>query len=178
MTQRIKIFHCNNMENELKKLSQQDKLRQFCMDVGFLSVVEIGHYFRTPPPCAGPPLPLTQKFALFSLSRPIVAFLLLGESECGGMSRHGPPKLCVWAPCGHSVMSRRKKTNEKTHEKTQKRITDPLPSPRTQVSRKCQGGEEGGRTDNGGSRICPFGFGNSVQWRTGKRQLGSPQRDA
>ena len=27
----------------IEKLLQQDKLRKFCMDAGFLSVVEIGH---------------------------------------------------------------------------------------------------------------------------------------
>ena len=31
----------------IEKLSQQDKLSKFCMDAGFLSVVEIGHYFMT-----------------------------------------------------------------------------------------------------------------------------------
>ena len=31
----------------IEKLSQQDKLSKFCMDVGFLNVVEIGQYFRT-----------------------------------------------------------------------------------------------------------------------------------
>ena len=36
-----KIFYCNNMENE------QDKLSKFCMDAGFLSVVENGQYFMT-----------------------------------------------------------------------------------------------------------------------------------
>ena len=30
-----------------EKLSQQDKLRKFCMDAGFLNVVEIGQYFMT-----------------------------------------------------------------------------------------------------------------------------------
>ena len=38
-----KIFHCSNMKNELK--SCQDS--KFCMDAGFLNVVEIGQYFRT-----------------------------------------------------------------------------------------------------------------------------------
>ena len=33
------------MKNELQKLSQQDILRKFYMDAGFLSVVEIGQYF-------------------------------------------------------------------------------------------------------------------------------------
>ena len=31
----------------IEKLSQQDKLRTFCMDAGFLNVVEIGQYFMT-----------------------------------------------------------------------------------------------------------------------------------
>ena len=31
----------------IEKLSQQDKLSNFCMDAGFLNVVEIGQYFRT-----------------------------------------------------------------------------------------------------------------------------------
>ena len=31
----------------IEKLSQQDKLSNFCMDAGFLNVVEFGQYFRT-----------------------------------------------------------------------------------------------------------------------------------
>ena len=31
----------------IEKLSQQDKVCKFCMDAGFLSVVEIGQYFMT-----------------------------------------------------------------------------------------------------------------------------------
>ena len=31
----------------IEKLSQQDKLSKFCMDAGFLNVVEIGQYFVT-----------------------------------------------------------------------------------------------------------------------------------
>ena len=31
----------------IEKLSQQDKLSQFCMDAGFLNVAEIGQYFMT-----------------------------------------------------------------------------------------------------------------------------------
>ena len=31
----------------IEKLSQQDKLSKFCMDAGFLDVVEIGQYFMT-----------------------------------------------------------------------------------------------------------------------------------
>ena len=34
-------------EERIEKLSQQDKLSKFCMDAGFLNVVEIGQYFRT-----------------------------------------------------------------------------------------------------------------------------------
>ena len=34
-------------EERIEKLSQQDKLSKFCMDAGFLSVVEIGQYFVT-----------------------------------------------------------------------------------------------------------------------------------
>ena len=30
-----------------ERLSQQDKVSKFCMDAGFLSVVEIGQYFMT-----------------------------------------------------------------------------------------------------------------------------------
>ena len=31
----------------IEKLSYQDKLSKFCMDAGFLNVVEIGQYLRT-----------------------------------------------------------------------------------------------------------------------------------
>ena len=34
-------------EERIERPSQQDKLSKFCMDVGFLSVVEIGQYFMT-----------------------------------------------------------------------------------------------------------------------------------
>ena len=34
-------------EERIEKLSQQDKLSKFCMDAGFLSVVENGQYFMT-----------------------------------------------------------------------------------------------------------------------------------
>ena len=34
-------------EERIEKLSQQDRLSKFCMDAGFLNVVEIGQYFRT-----------------------------------------------------------------------------------------------------------------------------------
>ena len=32
-------------EERIEKLSRQDKLSKFCMDAGFLNVVEIGQYF-------------------------------------------------------------------------------------------------------------------------------------
>ena len=35
------------MKNEFERLSQPDKVSKFCMDAGFLSVVEIGQYFMT-----------------------------------------------------------------------------------------------------------------------------------
>ena len=31
----------------IEKLSQQDRVSKFCMDAGFLNVVEIGQYFMT-----------------------------------------------------------------------------------------------------------------------------------
>ena len=31
----------------IEKLSQQDRLSKFCTDAGFLTAVEIGHYFTT-----------------------------------------------------------------------------------------------------------------------------------
>ena len=47
MTQRIKTFYCKQYGERIEKLSQQDKLSKFCMDAGFLNVVEIGQYFMT-----------------------------------------------------------------------------------------------------------------------------------
>ena len=47
MTGQPRSPYCSNMEKEFEKLSQQDKLSKFCMDAGFLNVVEIGQYFRT-----------------------------------------------------------------------------------------------------------------------------------
>ena len=47
MIQHIKTFYYNNMKKEIERLSQQDKLSKFCMDAGFLNVVEIGQYFMT-----------------------------------------------------------------------------------------------------------------------------------
>ena len=46
MTQRIN-FLLQQYEERIEKLSQQDKLSKFCMDAGFLSVVENGQYFMT-----------------------------------------------------------------------------------------------------------------------------------
>ena len=31
----------------IEKLSQQDRLSKFCMDAGFLTIVEVGQYFMT-----------------------------------------------------------------------------------------------------------------------------------
>ena len=40
-------FLLQRYEERIERLSQQDKLSKFCMDAGFLSVVEIGQYFMT-----------------------------------------------------------------------------------------------------------------------------------
>ena len=40
-------FLLQQCEERIEKLSQQDKLSKFCMDAGFLNVVEIVQYFRT-----------------------------------------------------------------------------------------------------------------------------------
>ena len=40
-------FPLQQYEDRIEKLSQQDKFSKFCMDAGFLSVVEIGQYFMT-----------------------------------------------------------------------------------------------------------------------------------
>ena len=40
-------FLFQQYEERIEKLSQQDKLSEFCMDAGFLSVVENGQYFMT-----------------------------------------------------------------------------------------------------------------------------------
>ena len=42
-----KIFLLQQYGERIEKLSQQDKLSKFCMDAGFLNVVEIGQYFMT-----------------------------------------------------------------------------------------------------------------------------------
>ena len=47
MTQQIKIFCCNKMENELKSCHNKINGVIFCMDTGFLSVDEIGQYLMT-----------------------------------------------------------------------------------------------------------------------------------
>ena len=40
-------FVLQQFEGRIEKLSQQDKLSKFCMDAGFLRVVENGQYFMT-----------------------------------------------------------------------------------------------------------------------------------
>ena len=45
--QHIKFFFCSNYEERIERPSQQDKVSKFCMDAGFLSVVEIEQYFMT-----------------------------------------------------------------------------------------------------------------------------------
>ena len=42
-------IHCcaSNTFQQVESLSPEDKLSKFCMDAGFLSVVEIGQYFKT-----------------------------------------------------------------------------------------------------------------------------------
>ena len=40
-------FLLQQYEERIEKPSQQDKLSKFCMDAGFLSVVEHGQYFMT-----------------------------------------------------------------------------------------------------------------------------------
>ena len=42
-----KDFLLQQYGERIEKLSQQDKLSKFCMDAGFLNVVEIGQYFMT-----------------------------------------------------------------------------------------------------------------------------------
>ena len=39
--------HTQRYEERIEKLSQQDRLSKFCMDAGFLSVVENRQYFMT-----------------------------------------------------------------------------------------------------------------------------------
>ena len=40
-------FLLQRYEERIERLSQTDKVTEFCMDAGFLSVVEIGQYFMT-----------------------------------------------------------------------------------------------------------------------------------
>ena len=40
-------FQLKQYEERIESLSQTDKVSKFCMDAGFLSVVEIGQYFMT-----------------------------------------------------------------------------------------------------------------------------------
>ena len=40
-------FLLQQYEERIERLSQQDRMSEFCMDAGFLSVVEIGKYFMT-----------------------------------------------------------------------------------------------------------------------------------
>ena len=40
-------FLLQQYEERIERLSQQDRLSKFCIDAGFLSVVEIGQYFMT-----------------------------------------------------------------------------------------------------------------------------------
>ena len=42
-----KDFLLQQHGERIEKLSQQDKLSKFCMDAGFLNVVEIGQHFMT-----------------------------------------------------------------------------------------------------------------------------------
>ena len=48
MTSRhTKIFYCNPYEERIELLSQENKVSKFCMDAGFVHVVEVGQYFMT-----------------------------------------------------------------------------------------------------------------------------------
>ena len=40
-------FLLQRYEERIKSLSQTDRVSKFCMDAGFISVVEIGQYFMT-----------------------------------------------------------------------------------------------------------------------------------
>ena len=42
-----KDFLLQHHGERIEKLSQQDRLSKFCLDAGFLNVVEIGQYFMT-----------------------------------------------------------------------------------------------------------------------------------
>ena len=43
----IKTFLLQRYEGRIKNLSQTDRVSNFCMDAGFISVVEVGQYFMT-----------------------------------------------------------------------------------------------------------------------------------
>ena len=47
MILRKKKIYCKDTKNELKRLSQQDRVIKFCTDAGFLTTVEVGQYFMT-----------------------------------------------------------------------------------------------------------------------------------
>ena len=47
MTQHIKIFLLQRYKERIESLSQTDRVSKFCMDAGFIHVVEIGQYFMT-----------------------------------------------------------------------------------------------------------------------------------
>ena len=42
-----KVLLLQQYGERIEKLSQQDRLSKYCMDAGFLNVVEIGQYFMT-----------------------------------------------------------------------------------------------------------------------------------
>ena len=66
------------MENELKSCHNKDKLSKFCMDAGFLNVVEIGQYFMTKD---------TEEFSQHSQTQwPVVS------THCQEMKKHREPK--------------------------------------------------------------------------------------
>ena len=76
--------------DRIERLSQQDKLSKFCMDAGFLNVVEIGQYFMTKE--------ILQNSHISQMQWPVVSTL------CQETKKHlnrkvgseGPPKL---GPC-------------------------------------------------------------------------------
>ena len=47
MTQHIKTFLLQRYEERIEMLPQENKVSKFCMDAGFIHVVEIGQYFMT-----------------------------------------------------------------------------------------------------------------------------------
>ena len=42
-----RMFYCNTMKNESNLPSQESKVSKFCMDAGFVLIVEVGQYFVT-----------------------------------------------------------------------------------------------------------------------------------